>query len=181
MASNQDELYGQLLPLAEGYALLPRVGVLEVQSMGGVNVSTAGPGWFLGFAARQDDEIPVVSLEAMAGADVPVRSRRSRLAVLKSLGHHLEAGLLTLVIQGQPELVQINAQVLQKRECHSREAEVALTGVTLANREAFIPDLDHIERRVSEALGRITDAVAGTDDWEPGASLAGSDPLSDSF
>lgn len=171
MASNQREVYAQLLPLAQGCVLLPRAGICEVQGMSGISVWTAGPAWFLGFAESRGCQTPVVSLEAMAGADVPVRHQRSRLTVLKTLGTHLEDGLLAVITRGHPELVQLSAGVLHQREIQPGEAEVALTGVSLANREAYIPDLERIERRVSEAMGAGADAAGGTGDWEPGATL----------
>lgn len=172
-ASTQRELYGQLLPLQDDAVLLPRVAVLEIQGMDTVRVSTSGPGWLLGFAAWHSDTLPVVSLEAMAGSGVPSRSRRSRLTVLSGLGSQPGTDRFTIVTQGYPQLVPLNPQVLHRQPPRSEDAGVALTRVRLANTEALIPDLECIERGISEALRTVADGAAAAADWEPGASLDG--------
>lgn len=174
MPTDRRELYGQLLPLHGVAMILPKIAVLEIQGMDGVRLATDGPAWLLGFGAWRERDLPVVSLEAMAGAGLPARTRRSRVAVLNSLGTSLETGLFMIVTQGYPQLTALNAAALQRIPDVDRDAEVALSRVRLANTEAIIPDLESIESRIQEAVARMAPAAA--DDgwqWQPGNATFG--------
>lgn len=161
------ELFGHLLPL-EGLALLlPKPAMLEIQGMDSVALETSGPDWFLGTAGWREQRLPVVSVEAMMGERLPARSRRSRLAVVNSLGTHLENGLFMVVIQGFPHLTALSPEILQSVPLLPQDDGVALSRVRLATTEAIIPDLEQIERRLSEALASVEQAAEAGADWEP--------------
>jgi chemosensory pili system protein ChpC len=161
------ELFGHLLPLQGVSLLLPKQAVVEIQGVDSVALEAGGPNWLLGFAERRGRRLPVVSIEAMAGAPPPPRSRRSRLAVIHSLGSHLDGGLFLVAIQGYPHLTAINPAVLERLPDQARDAEVALCRVRLATTEALIPDLETIEARLSEALTGLDQTAEASTAWEP--------------
>lgn len=149
------ELFGHLLPLQDGALLLPKAAVLEVQGMDSVALEANGPAWLLGTAEWRAQRLPVISIEALAGQPPPARSRRSRLAVINSLGSHLENGLFMVVIQGYPHLTGLVPEILQHRPDLPQDDGVALSRLRLANTEAVIPDLESIEQSLSEALAGL--------------------------
>lgn len=161
------ELFGHLLPLQDVSLLLPKQAVVEIQGMDSVTVETGGPNWLLGFARWREQRLPVISIEALAGGSLPARSRRTRLAVINSLGSHLENGLFMVVIQGYPHLTALNPVALQRRPDLPQDEHVALARVLLATTEAIIPDLESIEARLSEAMVGLGDAATAATDWEP--------------
>lgn len=161
------ELFGHLLPLEELALLLPKPAMLEIQGMDSVALETGGPGWLLGTAGWREQRLPVVSIEAMLGQQLPARSRRSRLAVVNSLGTHLENGLFMVVIQGYPHLTALSPDILRSVPLLPQDEDVVLSRVRLANTEAVIPDLEAIERRLSEALAGIDQAAEAGADWSP--------------
>ncbi|MGH8454416.1 MAG: chemotaxis protein CheW, partial [Nevskiales bacterium] len=95
-----EETYGQIVPLDGDALLLPNTAVIEVRGIEGVRMRTEPPGWLLGFVNWRGQELPVVSLEGLMGRSLPLRSRRTRLLIINSVGTGLNAGLLALVCQG---------------------------------------------------------------------------------
>lgn len=172
-AQTQRELYAQLLPLQGISLLLPKLAVLEIQGMDAVSVETGGPAWLLGFGEWRSGKLPVVSLEAMAGQSLPARSRRSRLAVINSLGTHLDNGLFMILTQGYPHLTALTPAVLERQPDAPQDAGIALSRVRLANTDALIPDLEHIEQSLAEAIAGIDAGAMAATAWEPGADLTG--------
>jgi len=162
------EVYGQLIPLQEHFLIVPKAAVLEVLGMEAVGVETAGPAWLLGMGEWHGKNLPVISLEAMAGATLPVRTRRTRVVVINGFGGHLENGLFMLLAQGYPHLTALNAAALVSQPKRPEDEDIALSRVRLASTQAVIPDLENIELRVSAALRQIGASAFAGQDWEPG-------------
>lgn len=156
--SDQAEVHALLSPLAQGWLLLPRVAVRETRGVGGILPLPDTPDWFLGLLEWRDRRVPVVSLEGMAGQLVPPTSRRSRLTLLTSLDGKLAPGGFALIIQGQPQPLLVSSDMLQTRPLQPLETEVALAGVRLSQRDAFIPDLERIEARIAQVPMATTPA-----------------------
>lgn len=161
------ELFGHLLPLQGVSLLLPKRAVVEIQGMDSVALEAGGPSWLLGFAEWRGRRLPVISIEAMAGGSPPPRSRRSRLAVINSLGSRLDGGLFLVTIQGYPHLTALGPTVLERLPDQPRDAEVALCRVRLASTEALIPDLETIEARLSEAIAGLDESAEASTAWQP--------------
>jgi chemosensory pili system protein ChpC len=164
------DLYGQLIPLDADSLLLPNSAVVEVRSLDSVNVRSQPPGWLLGTVHWREHNIPVVSLEGLLGRAMPVRSRRSRLIVVNSVGNRLADGLVAIVIQGYPHLTALNRNVLQALPREPRDPDsLVLTRVRVANTLAIIPDLDAIEYRIAEVMP-AGDMLSADEPWQPSAS-----------
>jgi chemosensory pili system protein ChpC len=162
-----EESYGQIVPLDGDALLLPNSAVIEVRGLEGMQMRTEPPGWFLGLVSWREYELPVVSLEGMLGRALPLRSRRSRLLVINSLGTSLNAGLLALVCQGYPHLTGLNRSALQAVALEARDPDdLVLSRVRVANTLAIIPDLDMIEAKLAQAMnaGETTG-----EPWQPSA------------
>jgi len=133
-----------------GRLLLPKLAVPEVLGLEALSFQANGPVWLLGMAQWREREIPAISFEAMCGQAMPVRSRRSRLVVINSLGVHLETGWFALLSQGHPHLATLSEHALQPEV--GDHAPVELCRLRLGNTRAVIPDLETIELQLSDAL-----------------------------
>lgn len=162
--ANTSEVYGQLIPMEDGFLILPKLAVLEVLGMDAVAVETAGPAWLLGVGDWHGTRVPVISIEAMAGASLPVRSRRTRVVVINGFGEHLDNGLFMVLAQGYPHLAALNAAALVAQPKRPEDQDIALSRVRLASTHAIIPDLENIEIRVAAAMRQVG-ASAPLGDW----------------
>ena len=152
--ARSEEAYGQIVPLEGDALLLPNSAVIEVRGLENMRMRTEPPGWFLGFASWREHELPVISLEGLLGRTMPLRSRRTRLLVINSVGTGLDNGLLALVCQGYPHLTSLNRSALQPVALDARDRdEFVLSRVRVANTQAFIPDLDAIESKLAQVIG----------------------------
>lgn len=149
------ELFGHLLPLQDEALLLPKAAVLEVRGMDAVSLEANGPEWLLGTVDWRSQSLPVISIEALTGRSLPVRTRRSRLVAINSFGTHLENGLFMVVIQGYPHLTALVPHIFQRLPERPQDEGVVLSRAQVANLEVIIPDLEEIERRLSEALAGL--------------------------
>ncbi|MAA75093.1 MAG: hypothetical protein CMN28_10335 [Salinisphaeraceae bacterium] len=186
VAPNAQHFYGHLLPLQGRAILLPKQAMVEAVSMETVTASE-GPEWFLGYCEWQDRRVPAVSIEAMLGGEVGLRGRRTRVAILNSVGSALPEGLFAVMTTAYPHLLPLNPLAVQPADDRDNDHDLALARVRLANREAFVPDLEEIEKRIAavmkEARSTPRPAGAGDDggkeqvddspltDWEPSIDL----------
>lgn len=159
-----EEAYGQIIPLDGDSLLLPNAAVIEVRGLEGMRMRTEPPGWLLGFVGWREHELPVISLEGLMGRPLPLRSRRTRLLVINSVGTGLNAGLLALICQGYPHLTALNRSALQSVGLEPRDPdELVLSRVRVANTHAIIPDLDALEAKVAQVM-RVEESPV--QDWQ---------------
>ncbi len=160
-----EESYGQIVPLDNDALLLPNSAVIEVRGLEGMQMRTEPPGWFLGLVPWREYELPAVSLEGMMGRALPLRSRRTRLLIINSVGSSLNTGLLALVCQGYPHLTGFNRAAMQAVALEGRDPDdLVLSRVRVANTLAFIPDLDRIESKLAQILNA---GESPTEPWQP--------------
>lgn len=164
-----EEFYAQLIPIEEDRVLLPAAAVREAMQMERIDLNTGSPAWLLGFARLTAVRLPVISLEGMLGKSIPGRSTRSRLVRIVSITGSSDWLLLG---QGQPHMTPLNIQALQPAPLEANDPlELVLSRARIANLSAFIPDLEAIEERISQALASAAEAAAeGLPDWQPGDS-----------
>ncbi len=168
-AATPAEVYGHLIPLQEHFLIVPKMAVLEVLGVEAIAVETAGPAWLLGMGQWHGKNLPVISIEAMTGGNLPARSRRTRVVVINGFGGHLENGLFMLLAQGYPHLTALNAAALVSQARRPEDKDIALSRVRLASTQAIIPDLENIELRIASAMRQITNTASVGQDWEPGS------------
>ena len=144
-----------LLPLCEGWVLLPGTAVAEVSL--GAQVRPAGgdvPDWFCGWAEWRGLRVPVLALEpVLGGTAASAVDEQRRIAVLNTLNGNPALPFLALAIDGTPRQVQAAAGGLG--DCNGGEGAGVLCRLRLAFGEAVIPDLDALEQWLVEI-----DAVA---------------------
>ena len=158
-----EEIYSLLVPIAGGKLILPRLSVAEVMGYARPRPVRNSPNWLLGLINWQGQEIPLVSFEGLCGRKIPERANRTRIAVLYSIGAHMEPPVFALMTQGYPYLVRVNAAVLgtDSEDSYSDDMPV-LSRVRMANERPVIPDLEAIEDKLLETMPQRR-APSGTD------------------
>ena len=149
-----DELYSLLVPLSTTRLILPRACVAEVVSFtpASTAVNEAAP-WLVGTMPWNGRDIPVISFEGACGLEFTPPSGRVRVVVVRCLGAELDAGHFALLTQGFPQLVRVNAAVLEPDPSAGwSETSPVICQLRMINQRPVIPDLERLEHRIAQRL-----------------------------
>jgi chemosensory pili system protein ChpC len=149
-----DELYSLLVPLAHSRLLLPRACIAEVVSFTPpLQLVGEGPPWLIGMLEWNGREIPMISFEEACGIEQARPTGRVRAVVVRCLGAELEAGHFGLITQGFPQLVRVNAAVLEPDPGSAwAETSPVICQLRMINQRPVIPDLEQLEHMIAERL-----------------------------
>ncbi|KAB7628135.1 chemotaxis protein CheW [Alkalilimnicola sp. S0819] len=152
MSETIETVRSLVVPLDNGSILLPGTVVAEiVPFVEPERTDAAAPDWVMGMAEWRDEQIPLISFEALCGEPVPQPSRTARIAVLKALGGAQELRYFGVLTQQIPRLLTVYEGGLEDLE---REAgSPAVAARVMVNGEAvMIPDMDLLERDLKTLL-----------------------------
>jgi len=154
VVATAEELYSLLIPLHQERLILPRACVAEVVRYAPSGPLPSGsPAWFRGFVSWQEQQIPVVSVEILAGLEAAEPGGRTRVAILHAIGGELGYGYFGIVTEGFPQLVRINRDVIQRQERQAWPADgPVIAQVRMINEYPLIPDLERIETAICRLL-----------------------------
>jgi chemosensory pili system protein ChpC len=149
-----DELYSLLVPLANTRLILPRACVAEVVSFTpAARAGDPAAPWLIGTLEWNGREIPVISFEGACGLEVALPSGRVRAVVIRCLGDELDGGHFAIVTQGFPQLVRVNAAVLEPDASSGwGETSPVICQLRMINQRPLIPDLEQLEHMIAERL-----------------------------
>lgn len=152
--NSAEDLYSLLVPLARTRLIVPRACVGEVVGYRPDRAAIdAERPWLIGNMRWGDGEIPVISFEAACGFDMPPLEERVRVVVLRCLGKDLPGGYFGMITQGFPQLVRVNATVLQPDASADWPADSPVVcQLKMINQRPVIPDLERLEQMLVEAL-----------------------------
>lgn len=150
----QLEIYSLLVPLAEHRLLVPRANVAEVAGWREPRPLQNALPWLLGTIDWEGESIPLMSFEGASGGAIPRPGGRTRIVLLRTLTDALTTRLFGIVTQGFPQLVRVNAMVLARDD----QAEWPGSGpvlcqVRMVNQRPLIPDIEHLEQMIADAVG----------------------------
>lgn len=153
-----DTLDAVLLPLSGGRLLLPQRALAEALPASGLRPANAGaPNWLAGTIVWQALELPVLHVERLDGSGGKViGDRRARIVVL----HAADGGgapRFAVFCAGHPELLSLRRESLHAVAAAADERpEWRLAQVAIDGRDAWIPDLAALERRLTVAADGST-------------------------
>ena len=148
-----EELYCLLVPLADDRLLVPRSCVTEVINYQAPTPMDGAPPWYLGTVAWGGRRVPLVSLEATCGRNVPRTSGRTRLVVMQGITPFSAAsgGHFAVLTQGFPQLVRLSPDVLHADDSRSfGERSPVVCQVRMINEYPLLPDFERIEQMIAE-------------------------------
>lgn len=145
------EVASLLIPLHGQSMLLPNVTVAEIVPVSQVQQVQDAPSWYLGNCLWRELTVPLLSLEALNGEQMPGINTRSRFAVLNTTGVHEHLPFIALLTQGLPRLARVSEDEISERE-DTRRGDYDLMQVSWAGEQAVIPNINAIEHTFLEYL-----------------------------
>ena len=149
-----EEVYSLMIPTINSNILLPNLSVAEIVPYSNVELFTEiddKPSWFLGNLLWRGMEIPLISVDLIAGAKDPQANKRSRVAIVHTLNANSEIPYLAIVVQGIPRLSHVTASNIRFVSVNdiiqSEKMRVEIDSIS-----ASVPDLDRLEKMVSDEL-----------------------------
>jgi len=153
MDSVQDKVRSLWVPLREMNLLLPNVAVAEIGSYRVPVAKPDMPDWFLGMVKWRDQEIAVISLEAVCGLSVPSNPVFSRLMIVNSVRPDSRVRYYAIITAGLPGLIQFGADTPDEVETYERDGLKCI--VHIGNEQAVIPDLDYLQGLLEQQLDEV--------------------------
>ena len=147
------EIRGVLLPLDNGQLLLPNASVSEVVGyIAPDSVEGDMPEWLLGTVAWRQQTVPLVSFELLTGGQHSEIGHRARIAICNTLNGNTERPFLGVLLRSIPHLVRVTEESVFPMEESGEMGDVVQRQVMVNGQEAWIPNLDALEKAVNEAL-----------------------------
>ncbi|MEX0730470.1 MAG: chemotaxis protein CheW [Aquisalimonadaceae bacterium] len=153
MAADESAVRSLLIPMEEGYLLLPSSVVAEVVSYSHPEPLPGDyPDWLLGRFNWRGQRVPCLSFEAINGSTAMSPATRARVLILKALGDRPDLPYFAMVAQGIPRLVNIDMRAIESLNDDMDDAPAVAMPVLALGEPAFIPDMRYMEDRVYRAL-----------------------------
>ena len=134
-----------LIPMEQEQILLPNASLAEIVTYTEPRRLESSPEWLLGMLPWRGLEVPLVSFEVLQGGEMSETGKRSRIAILNTLGGNADLPFFAVVVQGIPHLVLANQSVVTALAEEKTEKEGVLSHVLIEAEPAIIPDLDRME------------------------------------
>ena len=142
----------QLLPLSEMQLVLPNTSIAEIISLLPIEPIKKSAGWLLGMANWRGIQIPIISFEQANGVAAIEHSKKTRIAVLNSLGSDDNLSFYGVITQGIPKLLSLDKTSISTIKKPSSTLPIAVQQVEINGVAAVIPDQDQIEKLLKKQL-----------------------------
>lgn len=146
----QDKVRSLWVPLREMNLLLPNVAVAEISSYRVPNACEGTPEWFLGMVQWREQDIPVISLEAVCGLSVPSNPVFSRLMIVNSVDPDSPLKHFAIVTAGLPGLMQFGDDTVDEVVGYDNDGLKCI--VRIGSEQAVIPDLPWLQGLLEKHL-----------------------------
>lgn len=154
--SQQDEVDSLFVQLNSDSLLLPMSSVAEVIQHVDCEPQADAPAWLLGWVEWRKQRVPFISLEVLAGGDRQGGSEVSLALVMNTLNHSQNSAtgfpFYAIQIQDFPHLVRISEDDQLQEISGTTKTPHTTMKVGLDERVALIPDLESLEKYLSENL-----------------------------
>jgi len=153
MSDTSQDIRGVLIQVAGARLLLPNATIAEVLSYADPDPVADAPDWLLGRIRWRGWQLPLVAFARLTGIAEEQGGLGSKVVVLKALGGDSKAPYFAILTQGFPRLVTV-ARDTVVTDTSSGEAlpEGVQARVLLNEDEALLPDLEHVEVLIGQAL-----------------------------
>ena len=153
MSVTSQDIRGVLIQVAGARLLLPNATIAEVLSYADPDPVADAPDWLLGRIRWRGWQLPLVAFARLTGIAEEQGGLGSKVVVLKALGGDPKAPYFAILTQGFPRLVTV-ARDTVVTDTSSGEAlpEGVQARVLLNEDEALLPDLEHVEVLIGQAL-----------------------------
>lgn len=134
------------VPLHGLNLLVPNVAVAEVINFQPLDLMQEGPQWLLGSLRWREQDLPVVSMEALCGFSLPQSERGARISILNSVKPGAALSFYAMVTAGIPRLFSADDDALGESLLAARTLPDSVSDcIQIGNEEALIPNLEIIQ------------------------------------
>ena len=153
MTATSQDIRGVLIQVAGGRLLLPNATIAEVLSYADPEPIANAPDWLLGRIRWRGWQLPLVAFSRLAGIAEERGGLGSKVIVLKALGGDPKAPYFAILTQGFPRLVTVARDTVVTYTSSGEALPEAVQARVLLNEdEALLPDLEHVEVLIGQAL-----------------------------
>ncbi len=150
---SSDEIRGVMIQVGEDdRLLLPNATVAEVLARVAIDPIEGAPAWLAGQIVWHGWNVPLVSFPRLAGLGEEPAMRNNRVIVLKGLGNDAALPYFALLTASFPQLVSVPRDSLLADASEEDLPRGVQMRVLLGEQGALLPDLEAVEKLVSEAL-----------------------------
>ena len=146
------DIRGVLIQIAGARLLLPNATIAEVLSFADPDPVATAPDWLLGRIRWRGWQLPLIAFSRLSGIADEKGGLGSKVVVLKALGGNAKAPFFAVLTQGFPRLVTVSREALVAEEGSDALPPGVRARVTLNEDAALLPDLEHVEQLIGEAL-----------------------------
>ncbi|MEJ2344177.1 MAG: chemotaxis protein CheW [Gammaproteobacteria bacterium] len=139
-----------LLPLNDATLLLPNAAVAEVVGYADPQPVADVPDWLQGVVHWRGFQLPLVAFEQLMGGGRAPEQGGARIAVLNTLNENPDMPFFAMALQGIPRLLRADGTVVTSVPDGSDRPTGVLCRVLVNGETMLVPDLDAIERMLSE-------------------------------
>lgn len=150
-ASAVSELATLLLPVNGKQLVLPNVTVAEIIPYEVVQPVEDMPEWYLGMLSWRNQQIPLVSFDAMNGDSFSDHSSDQRIAVINSIVDDEQMPFFGVVTEGVPRLMRVMADEMST-DSGEQPGPAEVSRVMISGERAAIPDIDYIQQEILKLL-----------------------------
>ena len=153
MSTTSQDIRGVMIQVAGGRLLLPNATIAEVMSFADPEPIEDTPDWLLGRIRWRGWQLPLIAFARLSGIAEEQGGFGSKVIVLKALGGDPKFPYFALLTQGFPRLVTVSRDTLvTDTSIDEALPEGVQARVLLNENEALLPDLEHVELLISQAL-----------------------------
>lgn len=153
MSTTSQDIRGVMIQVAGGRLLLPNATIAEVMSYADPEPIEDTPEWLLGRIRWRGWQLPLIAFARLSGIAEEQGGLGSKVIVLKALGGDPKFPYFALLTQGFPRLVTVSRDTLvTDTSLDEALPEGVQARVLLNENEALLPDLEHVEVLISQAL-----------------------------
>lgn len=144
---SDQSLSSALIALQDRNLLVPGNLLADVIHLGGMIVESHKGGWVLGHKYWRNKRIPVVCFENLSGGSLKKHSENARIAVFNRLSSNDDVGFWGLLVQDQPQMMQLIDSDIEAVSAQLSEAEIA--AVNVKGEQASVPNLVYVEEQLA--------------------------------
>ena len=147
------EIRGVFLPLQSGRLLLPNAAVSEVVDYHeSKQESDDAPEWLMGMTKWRGESVPLISFDALVGSPTVEIESRARIAICNTLNGNARIPFIAILLTSMPYLIRVSEEVVIPLQEKADLGKVVAQQVEINKEKAWIPDLDVLEKTVSQFI-----------------------------
>lgn len=139
-----------LIPLSSGWLLLPGAVVAEVIPFRAPDQPHHEQPWFQGWFQWRDQTVPLISFEKIANLEESTYFDNPHIVVCYGIKNIKKLPFYGIKTPSIPLSINVNENTLKSPLPISEQHHGLLASVIVVNKTAWLPDIDYIEKLLSE-------------------------------